>query len=174
MLHSPSGLRCVGSETGLVTWASYKTGGGHEAQAEGVQKGTWSRPLGRNGWKTALMKGTLVYRHRWEMEHLRGNRSCSTPALCVLHHVPWFWNVPYSIYNMSVTAYIHVRTIHTLHWILFKITGFSDPVHRPAVQEPENTTIRKPDLFPSSGVDGRHLLCWPPLGRGNLKGVAQW
>jgi hypothetical protein len=44
-----------------------------------------------------------------------------------------------------------------------RINGFSDFAHRPDSKELEdkNTTLRKLDLFPSSG-GGRHLLCWVP------------
>jgi hypothetical protein len=33
-------------------------------------------------------------------------------------------------------------------------TGFLDFVHRPEFYKQENTTFRKPDLFPSSGEGG--------------------
>jgi hypothetical protein len=35
-----------------------------------------------------------------------------------------------------------------------RITGFLDFLHRPVFQRLENTTFRKLDLFPSSGVGG--------------------
>jgi hypothetical protein len=35
-----------------------------------------------------------------------------------------------------------------------RITGFSDFVHRPVFKKLENTTLRKLDLFPSSGEGG--------------------
>jgi hypothetical protein len=41
------------------------------------------------------------------------------------------------------------------HFITTKLLDF---FHRPDFYKPENTTFRKLDLFPSSGVGGRHLL----------------
>jgi hypothetical protein len=37
---------------------------------------------------------------------------------------------------------------------IFRITEFSDFVHLPVLQELENTTFRKLDLFPASGDGG--------------------
>jgi hypothetical protein len=46
--------------------------------------------------------------------------------------------------------------------ILPELLGFLDFFHHPDFQELENTTFRKLDLFPSSGVgEGKHLS-WVP------------
>jgi hypothetical protein len=42
--------------------------------------------------------------------------------------------------------------------MIFITTGFLDFVHRPEFYNQENTTLRKLDLFPSSGEGGGHLL----------------
>jgi hypothetical protein len=43
-----------------------------------------------------------------------------------------------------------------------RITAFFDFFHHPVFYKLENTTFWKLNLFPSSGVGGRHLLSWVP------------
>jgi hypothetical protein len=52
--------------------------------------------------------------------------------------------------------------------ITLRFTGFLDFFHRPVFWKLENTTFRKLDLFPSSGVGGKTPTQLGPLDRDSL------
>jgi hypothetical protein len=61
----------------------------------------------------------------------------------------------------------HASTMYYSQNFILRITGFLDSVHRPVFSKLENTTFRKPHLFPSSDDGGETPILFGPLQRAN-------
>jgi hypothetical protein len=73
--------------------------------------------------------------------------------------------------NRDTVSEDELRTSNPVLWLvtlIFRITGFSDCIHRPVFYKLENTAFRKLDLFRSLGEGGETPTLLGPLGRANL------